>query len=355
MILSEAPLKTGSQPAPLVEVRRGSIVESLHRGHIAAVDGDGRNIAAIGSPNTITFLRSSAKPFQALPLVLSKAVDRFGFTEAELALACGSHCGEPIHVQAAESMLKKVGLDRSALKCGKHEPFNLKAAETLRRQDREPDVLQNNCSGKHIAMLAMALHSGARIETYDLPNNPVQLEIADVIAQFSGIDATQMITGIDGCGAPVFAMPIQAMALMYARLVAPPTEIDEELRDGCARIVNAMTRYPEMVGGTVDRLDTMLMQAAAGSLVSKIGAEGVYTVGVLPSTQWPRGLGLAVKIEDGDDRRARPIVVLEALRQLEILNEADLERFASLRNPGIRNLRGELVGEVRAEFAIRSS
>jgi len=286
--------------------------------------------------------------------VLSKAVDRFGFTEAELALACGSHCGEPIHVQAAESMLKKVGLDRSALKCGKHEPFNLEAAEALRRQDREPDVLQNNCSGKHIAMLAMALHSGAPIETYDQPNNPVQLEIANVVAQFSGFDTTHLIIGTDGCGAPVFAMPVQAMALMYARLVAPPTEIDEELRDGCARIVNAMTRYPEMVGGTVDRLDTMLMQVAAGSLVSKIGAEGVYTVGVSPSTQWPRGLGLAIKIEDGDDRRARPIVVLEALRQLEILNETDLERFASLRNPGIRNLRGELVGEVRAEFAIRS-
>jgi len=286
--------------------------------------------------------------------VLSKAVDRFGFTEAEVALACGSHCGEPIHVQAAESMLKKVGLDRSALKCGKHEPFNLEAAETVRRQNKEPDVLQNNCSGKHIAMLAMALHSGAPIETYDQPNNPVQLEIANVVAQFSGFDTTQLIIGTDGCGAPVFAMPVQAMALMYARLVAAPTEIDEELRDGCARIVNAMTRYPEMVGGTVDRLDTMLMQVAAGSLVSKIGAEGVYTVGVSPSTQWPRGLGLAIKIEDGDDRRARPIVVLEALRQLEILNEVDLERFASLRNPGIRNLRGELVGEVRAEFAIRS-
>jgi L-asparaginase II len=204
-------------------------------------------------------------------------------------------------------------------------------------------------------MLAMALHSGARIETYDHPNNPVQLEIANVIARFSGLDPSQLIIGTDGCGAPVFAMPVQAMALMYARLVAPPTEIDEELRDGCARIVNAMTRYPEMVGGTVDRLDTMLMQVAAGSLVSKIGAEGVYTVGVSPSTQWPRGLGLAIKIEDGDDRRARPIVVLEALRQLEILNEADLERFASFRNPGIRNLRGELVGEVRAEFAIRST
>src|SRR6266700_6115355 len=171
----------------LVEVTRGSIVESRHRGHIAAAEPDGTITARLGAPETVTYMRSSAKPHQAIPLVASGAADRFGFTEKEIALACASHSGEPIHTETAASMLKKIGLEPSALKCGTHEPFSVEVSRQLRERGEQPNVLQNNCSGKHAGMLALALHLGAPTETYDQPNNPVQLAILRAVSQFSEI------------------------------------------------------------------------------------------------------------------------------------------------------------------------
>jgi len=160
-------------------------------------------------------------------------------------------------------------------------------------------------------MLALAVHIGAATETYDDWCNPVQQMISKTFADFSGVPLQQIAVGVDGCGVPVFGVPVRAMALMYARLVAPES-FDAATRDACQRIIRAMIAFPEMVGGTKDRLDTELIRAAQGRLISKIGAEGVYTVGVLPSAEWPGGLGLALKIEDGDDHRARAPAVIEA-------------------------------------------
>jgi L-asparaginase II len=343
-------MNTKNQPVPLVEVRRGPIVESRHRGHVIALDGDGTVMASLGAPEMVTYLRSSAKPFQALPLLLSGAADRFGFSEQEIALACASHNGEAIHVQAAASMLRKIGLAPSDLKCGVHWPFSSQVTQELRASGEQPNVLHNNCSGKHAGMLAVALHLGAPKETYDHPDNPVQQAIAIGIARFAGIEEAQLVIGIDGCGVPVFGINVRSMAKMYARLVSPPPEFEPRLRDACRRIVHAMTAYPEFVGGVNERLDTLLIRAAGGKLISKIGAEGVYTVGVLPSERWPKGLGLALKIEDGEDRRARPTVVIEALRQLGVLDDVMLEVLAPYRKFPIRNHRGDLVGEVKPEF-----
>ncbi|MDX6385716.1 MAG: hypothetical protein QOK48_3289, partial [Blastocatellia bacterium] len=164
-------------PATLVEVWRGPIVESRHRGHLTAVDGLGRTIAALGRPETVTYVRSSGKPFQAMPLVVSGAADHFGFTEQEIAIACGSHSGESIHVDTVRSMLAKIGLNEGALKCGVHEPFSAEVARELTRNQQSPNVLQNNCSGKHAGMLALALHLGAPTESYDEMSNPVQQAI----------------------------------------------------------------------------------------------------------------------------------------------------------------------------------
>lgn len=337
---------------PLVEVTRGGITESRHRGHVVAVEPDGTITAYLGAPGTVTYLRSSAKPHQAIPLIASGAADRFGFTEKEIALACASHSGEPIHTEVAASMLRKIGLGPEALKCGTHEPFSLEVARHLREQGEEPNVLQNNCSGKHAGMLALALHLGAPTETYDEPTNPVQLAIGKIISRFSGIPIEDIAVGIDGCGVPVFGITVKAMALMYARLVSPPGELDDKTKDACARIVSAMTTHPELIGGASDRLDTELMKAAKGRLVSKVGAEGVYTVGILPCQDWPRGLGLALKIEDGDDQRARPTVVIESLRQLGILADESLEAVSRYAFFPVRNRRGDVVGEVTAEFKL---
>ena len=338
---------------PLVEVRRGAITESRHRGHIVVIEPDETIVAYLGSPQTVTFLRSSAKPFQALPLITSGAADRFDFTDREVALACASHNGELIHTELAESMLQKIGLGPEALKCGIHEPYGLEAAGRLRLSGQAPNVLHNNCSGKHAGMLAVAKHLGAPIDTYNRAENPVQIAIADAMSQFCGVPVTDMTVGIDGCAVPVFGITVKAMALAYARLVSPPPTFDKPTRDACARIVRVMSAYPELIGGTSDRLDTQLMRAAPGGLISKVGAEGVYTAGILPCEEWPKGLGLALKIEDGDDKRARPTVVVETLRQLGVLRDESLEAVASYAFFPVRNRPGEVVGEVRASFTLR--
>ncbi|HEY1404437.1 MAG TPA: asparaginase, partial [Pyrinomonadaceae bacterium] len=322
-----------------------------HRGHVIAVDGDGQIIAQLGAPETVTYLRSSAKPLQAVPLVSTGAADRFNFTPQEIAVACGSHSGEPLHEETVATMLAKIGLGAGALKCGVHEPFGKEAAQELRLSGEKPRVLQNNCSGKHTGMLALALHLGGAPETYDQPGNPAQLAIARTLAQFSSVPSGDIAVGVDGCGVPVFGVSVRAMALMYARLVAPPDSFDAGARAASARIVAAMRAHPELVGGTSERLDTELMRAAAGVL-SKVGAEGVYTVGVEPSARWPRGLGLALKIEDGEDRRARPTVVIESLRQLGVLDDAAFACLAPYAKFVVRNHRGDEVGEVRASFEL---
>lgn len=338
--------------ASLVEVWRGPIIESRHRGHLIAVDGAGKSVASLGAPETVTYVRSSGKPFQAIPLIVSGAADRFNFSEQEIAIACGSHSGEAIHVETVRSMLQKVGLEETDLRCGVHEPFSVDVARQLARSGQPPSVLQNNCSGKHAGMLALARHVGAPTESYDDPNNLVQQVIAKTVSQFSDVPLDAIAIGTDGCGVPVFGISVRAMALMYARLVAPPEAFDAATRKACERIVKAMIDHPEMVGGSENRLDTELIRAGRGRLISKIGAEGVYTVGVLPSEEWPRGLGIAVKIEDGDDHRARPPAVIEALIQLGVLRDNDLAALAVYSPTPITNRRGERVGEARAAFQL---
>jgi L-asparaginase II len=338
---------------PLVEVRRGSITESRHRGHIVAIDADGQMVAHLGVPHTVTYLRSSSKPHQAIPLITSGAADRFGYTEKEVAICCASHNGEAIHTETVAGMLKKIGLGANALKCGAHEPYSAEAANALRERGEQPTVLHNNCSGKHTGMLALALHLNAPTENYDEPINPVQLNIVRRMAEFSGVPVEDIAVGIDGCGVPTFGVTVRAMALMYARLVAPPVDFDDATHQACRRIVSAMVEYPEMIGGRAERLDTVIMQAAPGRLISKVGAEGVYTAGVLPCNEWPRGLGLAFKIEDGEDRRARPTVVIETLRQLGVLKNEALEAVRPYASFTTYNRRGDAVGEVTASFALK--
>lgn len=337
----------------LVEVTRGSITESRHRGHIAVVDGFGQVVASLGSPETVSYLRSSSKPQQALPLVLTGAADHFGFTEREVAIACGSHNGEPQHVETVRSMLSKLGLDESALKCGAHEPYCPETARQMRERGERPTPLHNNCSGKHAGMLAVALQIGADIATYYEPQNPVQLLIGRAIAEFSGIPIEDIAVGTDGCGVPTFGVTVRAMALMYARLIAPLAEWEKEKREACSRLVAAITNNPEMIGGRLESLDTALMKAAPGRLIAKAGAEGVFTGAIFPREKWPQGLGVALKIEDGDrGKRARRPATIELLRQLGALDDGIYDAVAAYAHEVIKNHRGDQVGEVRAAFEL---
>jgi L-asparaginase II len=361
---------------PLVLVTRGSFVESVHRGHVVASDGRGRVVARLGSAEAVAYMRSATKPFQALPLVSSGAADRFGLTDAELAIACGSHDATPAHTETVLSMLKKAGLSVSDLKCGSHEPYSKETAEALRRRGEPPTALHNNCSGKHAGMLALALHLGAEAATYDLPENPVQRAVFRAVSDFSGVPAGELEYATDGCGVPTFALPVETMARMFARLVAParteagggtdaeggtgpggatPESVRRVVGAGVARrIVEAMLAHPEMVEGEGE-LDTELMRAGAGRLISKVGAEGVYAAGVLPCERWPDGLGLAFKIEDGDKGdRARSAAAVELLRQLGVLTGEAVASppLSKLAGQTLRNHRGDEVGEVRPAFRL---
>jgi L-asparaginase II len=312
-------------------------------------------LADLGVADTVSYLRSSLKAFQTLPVLMSGAADHFGFNDKEVALACASHNGEPIHTEIVSGMLHKIGIGPEMLKCGIHEPYDATSARTLREKGEKPTALHNNCSGKHAAMLAFAKHTGAPLETYLEPTHPVQRAILETVSRFSDVPVHDLILGVDGCSAPVVAMPIKSMALAYARLVNPPQSFDHEIRDAIKRIIKVMTTYPELIGGTSDRLDTEIMKAVPGQLISKVGAEGVYTAGVLPNARFKQGFGLALKIEDGDDHRARPTVVIEALRQLGVLRDGALHAVSRYASFAVKNRNGNTVGEIRASFALQMS
>ena len=327
----------------LANVIRGDTIESIHRGHLTVIDGDGKTVASAGDPSTVTYFRSSAKPFQAIPFITSGAADAFGFTDDEIALACASHSGEQVHVEIVARMLAKIGLLESDLRCGTHPPFNETEAHRMIAAGEKPMQLHNNCSGKHVAMLGLAKHIEADIATYDSPENRIQKRMLRCVADFTEIPENQIAIGIDGCAAPNFALPVAAIAKAFINLISP-SRYPEPTQKACSRIVSAMIKYPELIGGS-ERLDTMLMQAAHGKLISKVGADGVWLCGVLPSEKHPTGLGIALKIEDGDDYRARPVLAVEILRRLGILSPNDL---ADLSPMPIKNRRGEVVGKVES-------
>lgn len=308
------------------------------------VEGDGNIVRSVGNPETETFFRSSAKAFQAIPFIACGAAERFGFLESEIALACASHSGERMHTTLAAEMLAKIGFEESDLHCGVHLPFDEKTSEEMTRAGVQPSQIHNNCSGKHAAMLGFAKHIGADTKTYEDFGNPIQQSILKCISEFSDVPESEIGIGIDGCAAPNFALPVSAMARSFSRLVFPPGHFDPELREACRRIVSAITKFPELIGGT-GRLDTEIMKAARGMVISKVGAEGVYVAGVLPSKTWKTGLGIAFKIEDGDDKRARPVVAVELLRQLGVLESDSLREISPM---AILNRRGDAVGEVVA-------
>ncbi|MGH9847197.1 MAG: asparaginase [Blastocatellia bacterium] len=341
--------------APLVEVTRGAMVESLHRGFIAAVDAEGEVIARLGDAETRAWYRSAAKPFQTIPIITSGAAEHFALTEEELAVITGSHSGERIHLAPVEDILGRIGLAQSALRCGPHAPFDEATAKQMRAAGFQPTSLHNNCSGKHAGMLAFARHLNEPIENYIDPNHPIQRQIRVVLARFADVPVGEIAIAVDGCSAPVFGLSLEAMARSYAQLVAVEhTDIEPELAAAAKQVVAAMVEHPEMVGGTSKRLDTDLMRAARGQLISKVGAEGVQLLGAKPSARYPKGLGIAIKIEDGDIRRARDPVVIETLRQLGLLDDDGLAILAGYARTTVFNHRKIEVGAVRTCFKLSS-
>ncbi|MDD5370346.1 MAG: asparaginase [Anaerolineaceae bacterium] len=339
--------------APVVELTRGHIVESLHFGAIAVSDASGNLLAGYGDPDTVTFLRSSAKPFQALPFVERGGDTFFGLTSRELAFICASHSGTDEHVAVARDIQAKVGVTEADLLCGVHPPYHEPTARALECRGEAPTPNRHNCSGKHTGMLAHARLRNLPIVEYIRLDHPVQVSILSAFAEMCGLHEDQVEIGIDGCSAPTFAVPLRNAALAFARL-CDPARLPPERAAACQRITAAMTGNPFMVAGP-GRFDTRLMELASGRILSKAGAEGYLGVGVMPEALGPGtpALGIAFKISDGDlGNRARACTAIEILRQLGAISQAEAEALSEFDHHPINNWRHIPVGEMRTCFEL---
>lgn len=336
---------------PILEVTRGSVVESVHYGAYAIADCTGNIFHAWGDINAVTYLRSSAKPFQAIVLIEVGGVEHFGFKDKQIALMCASHSGSDAHVEVAQSIQDLIAVSEDRLVCGTHPPLDKDAVRRLIREGREPTPNRHNCSGKHLGMLALSVLMGEAVEGYSEPDHPIQKLIIGTIYEMFGLKPGNVHIGIDGCSVPTFAVPIHSAATAFARL-ADPSEFSEKRVQACERIWRAMTSYPEMIAGE-GRLDTELMRAFNGSVLSKGGAEGVQGIAIAPGAIAPNSpaLGIALKVSDGDhSSRARGYLALSILRDLGLFGDEIPTPLVNFGSDIIKNWRGLVVGEMRSIY-----
>ena len=349
---------------PIFNLTRGEIIESIHHGAVAVVDVNGKLIAWYGDPQAVTYLRSTAKPFQALPFITRGGQNAYGLTPREVAILCASHSGTDEHVSVVRSIQQKVGISETELLCGVHFPLHEPTSAALRERKEQPTENRHNCSGKHTGMLAFVRLSGqktgqgSRDLPYIDPSHPIQHEIRQTFAEMCGLPVERVSVGIDGCSAPNFAVPLQNAALAFARLCDPETGAvqPQERAAACHVITSAMTSNPDMVGGP-GRFDTLLMEAAHGRIVAKGGAEAFQGIGLMPGElgAGSPAVGIAFKIADGDARgKVRPAVALEILRQLGALSASEMETLASF-GPTfpVHNWRKILVGKGYPAFELQ--
>ncbi|VXB30678.1 asparaginase [Massilia sp. 9I] len=333
---------------PLVATTRGypdtgNVIENVHAGSIAVVDVHGRLLHAAGDPHYPTFTRSALKPFQALPFILSDGPARYGLSRAELALLCASHSGEDKHLEGVQAILDKIGLDAGHLECGCATPLFYEFTGQPAPTDRTWTPLHHNCSGKHSGFLAWCRLHGAPTRGYVERSHPLQQAIRATLADVAGIPAERMPTGLDGCSAPNYALPLSSLAHLYARLAQGSS--DPLLGGAMGDLFDAMTGRPDMVSGTA-RTDLAWMTAGGGDWVAKIGADAVQAIGIRSA-----GIGIAIKIADGNSRALHP-AVYGVLDQLGLLNEERRAQLEQFRQPSIRNARGAVAGDIRTLFTL---
>jgi L-asparaginase II len=338
---------------PVIEVTRGKIVESVHFGAAAVVDMNGKLIASVGDPKTVTYLRSSAKPFQALTFTELGGQEHFGLTDEELALLNASHSGTDRHVEVVLSIQKKIGVKEEDLQCGTHYPIDEATSNGMRQRGEIPTSNRHNCSGKHTGMLAQAILRNLPYDDYLNPQHPVQQANLKAFCEMCDIAQEKVELGTDGCSAPVFAVPLYNAALGYARF-CDPHELQPQRAAACRHIFHAMTTYPFMVAGP-NRFDLKLMEAAGGKIFTKAGAEGYQGLGLLPGVLGhdSPGVGIVLKVSDGDlTGRAIPTFAVEILRQLGVLTADQLAALSAFDRRPVYNWRKLVVGELRTCFKL---
>jgi len=339
--LDAAEVMTVSNNPVLVEVMRGTLVESRHSGAIAVADAAGGLVLALGDVERPIFPRSAVKALQAIPLVESGAADAFGLSDAELAIACASHSGDRVHIEAVRSLLGKAGLDESYLACGAHWPMSEGAFRELLRGGGRPLPIHNNCSGKHAGMLAAAIHLGLDPRFYERPDHPLQVLIAGIISETCGVELSRDGIGVDGCSVPTWALPLAALARGFARF-GTGAGLSSNRASAAERLRRACFARPMLVAGE-GRFDTVAMAALAPAVFVKGGAEGVHCAS-LPEL----GLGIALKIDDGA-KRGEECALAEILAALVPRARTAL---ADQLEGEILNWRGLRVGQVRASAAV---
>lgn len=333
---------------PVVELTRGGMVECIHFGAMAVVDSRGNLLASLGDPQLVTFPRSSMKPLQALPFLEDEGPQHFGLTDEEVAILCASHHGTDEHVRVLRAIHTKVGLHESELQCGIHWPSDKATTFAMKMRGEEPTPFRHNCSGKHTGMLAQAALHGWQKDDYLSMDSPLQQRILRTVAEMCSVEPESMAVGIDGCSAPVFAMPLFHYALAMARL-ADSEGLTEPRRSACRRITHAMMSHPVMVAGP-GGLDTVLMGVMKGKIAVKGGAEGYQMLSILPGNcgSGSPGIGVAFKISDGDpNRRATGALITALLKALGFVQEMSDDASSSFNMTVLRNWRGLEVGEIR--------
>jgi len=335
--------------AILAKVTRGGVVESSHAGTVVVTDVAGHLHASAGDPNTFAYFRSSAKPFQAVPLIESGAADRFGITPAELALCCASHSGEATHREQVLAMLAKIGLGVDALQCGAPLPIDDEEAGMILAGQKPRSPLGCDCSGKHTGMLATCVHLGYPIDSYLETGHLLQQTIRGIVAEVCRVQPDRLRIATDGCSVPTFGTSVASMAVAFATLAAPlaaPAGGGREHAEALDRLRTAMTAHPENVGGSNGRLDTDLMTCSKGKLVAKGGADGLLCIG-LPD----HGLGIAIRVVDGSFR-AHSVAVEAVLKQLGLVDCEVVDCLMSQHEHRILNHNGRHVGDIRAAFTL---
>ena len=338
----------------LVEAWRGNSVESAHRGAVAVVDADGGIVLALGDTQRPIFPRSAVKVLQALPLVASGAADALQLNDEELALACASHNGEPAHVATAAGMLAKAGVDGGVLECGAHWPYREAFQREMAARGETPSALHNNCSGKHAGFICLACRMAEGQPLFDYAKgyvraeHPVMREVSHALQAATGWDLASAPQGIDGCSIPTFGIPLQHLARAFAR-VGSGVGLGADHARAALRLRQAVAKAPFMVGGT-DRFDTRVMQRLGERVFCKVGAEGVYCA-ALPG----RGLGVALKIDDGNNARAAEVAMAALIEAYVTLDDGDAALLHGLSDVRLKNWNGIEVGALRASAALRSA
>jgi L-asparaginase II len=352
------PPESPRTPPVLVRQVRGGIVESRHRGSIVEVSADGSVRRVLGDPDTVVNLRSAVKPFGLVALVESGAVEEFELSEAELAVMAGSHSGEDLHVRTLQAVFRRAGITQQLLGCGSEgAPLDALTAARLARDGEKPGPLRHMCSGQHASMLLLCRVADWPMDEYWRADHPVQRLYAATVARVFDTLPEMLVTSVDACGVPTYAFPLYEIARAFALLAEPALISGSDSRAGLAgsltRIRDAMLANPEMVAGNRDRLDTSVMKAVPGRIVSKGGAEGLRGFAILPGPGGGRAAGVALKIEDGGGfERAITAASIETLKQLGVLDSAALRALGRYHRPLALDPRGEVAGDSVAAFEL---